>query len=39
MSDDIGRMQVELECLGYSTAIRDSAQGKVVEFDYQVGNW
>ena len=36
MPDDIGRMQEELECLGYSTAIRDSAQGKVVEFDYQV---
>ena len=36
MSDDIGRMQADLECLGYSTAIRDSAQGKVVEFDYQV---
>ena len=36
MSDDIGIMRAELECLGYSTAIRDSAQGKVVEFDYLV---
>ena len=38
MSDDIERMQSQLESLGYSTAIRSSAQGKVVEFNYQVEN-
>ena len=36
MSNDIGRMQTELECLGYAAVIRDSAQGKVVEFEYWV---
>ena len=38
MSDDTECMQRQLERLGYSTAIRNSPQGKVVEFDYQVEN-
>ena len=36
MQDDIARMRSELECLGYSTVTRDSARGKVVEFEYLV---
>ena len=36
MQDDTARMRSELECLGYSTVTRDSAQGKVVEFEYLV---
>lgn len=36
MQDDIERMRHELECLGYPTVTRDSAQGKVVEFNYLV---
>lgn len=38
MPDDIERMQRQLESLGYSTAVRNSPQGKVVEFDYRVEN-
>lgn len=36
MQNDIERMRCDLECLGYSTVARDSAQGEVVEFEYLV---
>lgn len=36
MPDDIGQIKAELEGLGYQTVTRDSSQGRVVEFDYQV---
>lgn len=36
MSDAISRVQAELAELGYETSVRDSGQGTVVEFDYQV---
>lgn len=36
MSDSIDRIRRELESLGYQTALSDSAQGKVVSFNYVI---
>ena len=36
MADDISRVREELEEQGRPTSVRDSRQGKVVEFDYEV---
>ena len=36
MSGHVDKVQLELEELGYKTSLRDSQQGTVVEFDYQV---
>ena len=36
MANDVDKVREELEAEGYSTSVRDSSQGKVVEFDYQV---
>ena len=36
MSKDVENIRAELEVLGYDTAVRDSGQGTVVEFDYEV---
>ena len=36
MADDISQVRKELEELGHPTSVRDSPQGKVVEFDYKV---
>ena len=36
MTDDINRVREELEQQGLPTTVRDSRQGKVVQFDYLV---
>ena len=36
MSKDVEKIRAQLEDLGYDTAVRDSGQGMVVEFDYKV---
>ena len=36
MSKDVERISAELRDLGYDTAVRNSGQGMVVEFDYEV---
>ena len=36
MSKGVEKIRAQLEDLGYDTAVRDSGQGVVVEFDYKV---